>query len=62
MSFGTPNQQHPKDVCECGDYRRQHIDGTGACVLNSLGHGAPGYRCNKFRVQQYAPVDAPAND
>lgn len=44
--------QHPKDICECGDYRDQHVDGRGACLLNApegLGHnGAP--NCERFRI------------
>lgn len=37
---------HPEDVCTCGDYRWQHVDGTGACTFNETeggsGHlGAP---------------------
>jgi hypothetical protein len=59
MTFGTPNQQHRKDICVCGDYRHQHVAGIGACTLNGLGHGAPGYSCTKFRIHKYAPVDAP---
>jgi hypothetical protein len=61
MTFGTPNQQHNKDVCVCGDYREQHLNGTGRCTLNGLGHGVPGYLCTEFRIHQYAPVSGPAN-
>lgn len=25
---------HPLDECACGDYRRDHKDGTGACTFN----------------------------
>lgn len=59
MTFGTPNQKHAKDVCHCGDYRHQHHGGIGPCKMNGLGHGVPGYRCEKFRVFQYAPVGSP---
>lgn len=39
----------PDDVCRCGDRRREHADGGGACKLNGLGHGYAGYSCNRFR-------------
>lgn len=49
------------DCCECGDYRHQHVNGSGACKLGSL--CTPG-RCQKFRLSReateipapYAPV------
>jgi hypothetical protein len=28
---------HPLDECECGDYRRNHKDGTGPCTFNRAG-------------------------
>lgn len=59
MTFGTPNQQHPQDICRCGDYRRSHRGGIGPCGLNSLGHGVPGYRCTEFRLLKYAEVEIP---
>ena len=43
--------EHPKDVCECGDYREQHHN-NGACKLNGLGHGLPFSlgKCLQFRL------------
>ena len=35
------------DTCHCGDYRKQHINGTGRCNLGSL--CTPGH-CSKFRL------------
>ncbi len=28
---------HPLDSCECGDYRRDHENGTGPCKFNRAG-------------------------
>lgn len=28
-------QDHDLDECECGDYRRDHVNRTGACKFNS---------------------------
>ena len=43
------------DICECGDYRRDHPNG-GPCNLNGLGHGIPNSepnaKCLKFRLSQ----------
>lgn len=39
--------QRPFDVCECGDYRHQHVDGSGRCKLGSLCTPTP---CQKFRL------------
>jgi len=51
----TPEQiaaRHPLDECECGDYRRDHLNGTGPCTFNKgafdLTHG--GRDCLKFRA------------
>jgi len=44
--------EHPEDICECGDYRREHPD-NGACNLNGLGHGIPSEwyaGCFNFRL------------
>jgi len=59
-------KEHPEDICECGDYRKQHPDG-GACVFNSSecgGHGAPvsSGDCLSFRLiysywENYDPYD-----
>lgn len=37
------------DVCECGDYRRDHIDGTGRCTMaDDACHGFK--PCFEFRL------------
>ena len=41
--------EHPEDICNCGDYRRDHPD-NGACKLNGLGHNIPDYKCERFRL------------
>lgn len=46
--------EHPFDVCACGDYRRQHV-GNGRCKLNGL-HGGAG-DCMEFRFFR-APSEA----
>ena len=40
---------HPFDVCECGDYRHQHSGGTGRCLLGNLCTPTP---CERFRFFQ----------
>jgi hypothetical protein len=51
---------HDLDVCQCGDYRRSHKEGIGPCNLNSLGHGVPGYQCEKFVLRHLtAPTPQP---
>ncbi len=43
------------DQCACGDYRHQHVNGTGACRLNDLGHGMGNMgKCYKFRLAKEA--------
>lgn len=44
------------DVCYCGDYRRDHKDGKGACSFNSpSGVGHPGgLRCYSFKLAKAA--------
>lgn len=38
------------DLCDCGDYRRDHIDGAGACKLNYAHiEGTP---CQAFRLNE----------
>lgn len=39
------------DVCDCGDYRHQHVNGEGRCKLGSLCTPAP---CLKFRLTSIA--------
>jgi hypothetical protein len=41
------SNEQPFDICECGDYRHQHVDGIGRCRLGSL--CAPS-QCQKFRL------------
>jgi hypothetical protein len=42
---------HPLDICYCGDYRKDHQDGTGACKFSGGwrgdGHNGAG-RCDRF--------------
>ena len=41
---------HPEDICQCGDYRKQHEDeGYGACKICRW--NGP-IRCEKFRLSQ----------
>lgn len=48
----------PYDVCKCGDYRRDHKDGHGACMFNGtefdLTHG--GKDCRKFHLASAAVI------
>ncbi len=48
----------PHDICHCGDARRDHKNGTGACIFNEPGrfdlcHG--GEDCVEFRLHEKAP-------
>lgn len=44
---------HPFDVCKCGDYQHQHVDGVGACKLGSLCFPA---HCTQFQIdKRYVP-------
>lgn len=46
-----PELNHPVDVCYCGDYRKDHKDGSGVCIftVNARGDGHHGAgRCDKF--------------
>lgn len=49
----------PLDYCECGDYRRDHKDGTGLCCFNGpsfdLNHG--GKDCHQFRLAALAKME-----
>ena len=42
---------HPLDICYCGDYRKDHIDGKDACKFSigarGDGHSGAG-RCDRF--------------
>jgi len=52
----TPEQiaPNPLDYCECGDWRKNHKNGTGACCFNGpafdLNHG--GRDCHTFRLAE----------
>lgn len=48
--------EHPEDVCTCGDYRRQHVGGTGHCIFNHYdrGHGMGLRACHRFKLYQAA--------
>lgn len=52
-----PREPHPYDSCQCGDYRHQHVGGTGRCLLGSL--CTPGH-CQKFRFA-HGPSEADRN-
>ena len=54
--LGRPVPQHGSgpvecsggnEKCVCGDYRHQHRNGSGECLLGSL---CTPYRCLKFRL------------
>lgn len=51
--FNAIVQVHAEDVCQCGDYRHQHVDGVGRCKLGSLCQPSP---CGRFRLFRAAPV------
>lgn len=45
------HEAHLTDICECGDYRRNHEDLTGRCMLaNNLVHGFQ--PCKSFRLSR----------
>jgi hypothetical protein len=46
------------DICECGDYRHQHHEGTGRCQMpNDLTHNFQ--PCLGFRLSAPAPEPRP---
>lgn len=53
---------HPLDICYCGDFRKDHKDGTGACIFSGGwrgdGHSGAG-RCDRF-VFAYPHTHRPA--
>jgi len=53
-SLGPCREHSPDfDVCECGDYRRDHEDGSGYCRMpNNLCHAFK--ECLTFRISQRA--------
>ncbi len=43
------------DTCACGDYRRDHKDGAGACIFNHTPGGPHGQnQCATFRLHKAA--------
>lgn len=46
LTMDDPALKNDFDVCECGDYRHQHVNGYGACKLVEL---CTPSRCQKFR-------------
>ena len=51
---------HPLDICHCGDYRRDHKNGVGACIFSTGsrgdGHFGSG-RCEVFNLtHRYNPT------
>jgi hypothetical protein len=59
------DREHAEDICECGDYRRDHPN-NGACNLNGLGHGIPSSepeaKCLRFRLSTPAPIGGARED
>jgi hypothetical protein len=56
MHSATAQTPPGSDQCFCGDYRSQHVDGTGACRVcgNSK---APYDGCRKFRFAKHAAAE-----
>lgn len=48
---------HELDICECGDYRRDHVDGSGRCKMpDDLTHGFE--PCLEFKLgYEYGSVN-----
>ena len=54
-------RNHPEDICDCGDYRKDHAGGIGGCIFtpdpdhdkNTDGHGGAG-PCHRFKLSQRA--------
>lgn len=40
---------NPFDVCRCGDYRHQHVNGEGSCMLREL---CVLGKCSKFEFSE----------
>ena len=48
------------DTCMCGDYRKDHAGGTGACIHNKPRDMTHGYKdCTEFRLHREAVVIPP---
>ena len=54
MKTDNDAADHPDDCCACGDYRKQHKDGTGRCLLGDL---CTPYPCRRFRLHYRAADD-----
>lgn len=48
--------EHPKDICECGDYRQSHALGRGSCAVCRWEYQPLGYPCQRFRLAKRAPL------
>lgn len=49
---------HPLDECDCGDYRRDHANGTGRCKMpDGLCHGFK--PCFKFILSRAYRLETP---
>lgn len=50
--LATLMAEHPKDICDCGDYRDQHEPGGGPCRFNEPGGRGhrPAPDCHSFRL------------
>ena len=48
---------HDLDVCVCGCYRKNHIDGAGLCRLCTYANGELYDRCTGFRLAYPAQTD-----
>lgn len=53
--------ENEKDICKCGDYRKNHPN-NGACNLNGLGHSIPSNepesKCLQFRLSIKGVINA----
>jgi hypothetical protein len=45
-----------RDICECGDYRRQHTEGWRDCVVCQPNDAMNGRECLQFRPFMEARV------
>jgi hypothetical protein len=49
----------PFDICQCGDYRRDHEGGVGACTLPA--DPVPEFTpCRRFRLELASKAEARA--
>lgn len=49
----------PLDTCVCGDYRRDHENGSGPCLHNKPRDLTHGYLdCMSFRLSRRAALEA----